>query len=116
MKISNLLPLITLLLVPAATSYIDGTVYSSDHATVGNTGSNEKGRILKSEKSFKESLNSEKSSKKSLKSEKPFKESLKSEKLSQQSLKSEKSFKESKMSSNEPKMSSKSIKKRTKKT
>ena len=106
MKISNLLPLITLLLVPAATSYIDGTVYSSDHATVGNTGSNEKGRILKSEKSFKESLNSEKSSKKSLKSEKPFKESLKSEK----------SFKESKMSSNEPKMSSKSIKKRTKKT
>jgi uncharacterized protein YegL len=53
MKVSNLLPLIALLLVTATASSIVGTVDSLDHATVGNTSSNEKDRILKKEKGAK---------------------------------------------------------------
>jgi hypothetical protein len=54
MKVSNLLPLIALLLVPPATaSSIVGTVDSLDHATVGNTGSHKNERILKKPKDAK---------------------------------------------------------------
>jgi hypothetical protein len=50
MKVSNLLPLIALLLVPATASYIVENVDDAfDHATV-STDSNGKGRILQIEK------------------------------------------------------------------
>jgi tellurite resistance protein TehA-like permease len=45
MKVSNLLPLIALLLVPASASYIIDTVDPFDYATVSTT-SNDKERIL----------------------------------------------------------------------
>jgi hypothetical protein len=65
MKVSNVLPLIALLLVPATASAIFGTANSLDHATDSNTN-----RFLKKEKESKESKETKKKKKKGKKATK----------------------------------------------